>query len=204
MRSVSTAPPPIFVAITPSAPKTSLARRAARWALRCFLYDRNRGDGDDDAGKPEVPLVAPIKLLDDRMVLGEIGEGGIRKHERPVEDFIRMNDRRQESLNVAAVKNRLLLMRRMLLRVDREDIADARQIFWPVVESGWRQLVDLRFVGNHFLCRGSQVYRRSQPRFLYCQAVLIHVGAFCRVGDEHDVVGRAEGRISPSPVRSYQ
>ena len=106
-----------------------------------------------------------------------------------------MNNRRQESLNVAAVKDRLLLMRRMLLRVDRKDIADARQIFWPVVESGWRQLVDLRFVGNHFLCSGCQVYRRSQPRFLYCEAVLVRVGAFRWVGDQHNVVGRAEGRI---------
>ena len=96
-----------------------------------FLSDRNRGDGDDDSGKPEIALVPPVKFLDDRMVLGEIGEGGIRKHQRAVEDFIGVDDRRQESLNVAAVKNRLLLMRRMLLRVDREDIAMRGKSFGP-------------------------------------------------------------------------
>src|SRR6266566_2098902 len=119
-----------------------------------LLYDRNRGDGDNDPGEPEVALMPPIKLLDDRMVLGEIGEGGIRKHQRPIEDFIRVDYRRQESLNVAAVKNRLLLVRRMLLRVDGEDVADARQILRSLVESDGRQLVDLRFIGNHFLCCG--------------------------------------------------
>ena len=103
-----------------------------------LLYDRNRGDGDDDPGEPKVVLMPPVKFLNDRMVLGEIGKGGIRKHQRPIEDFVRVDYRRQESLNVAAVKNRLLLVRRMLLRVDGEDVADARQIFWPVIESGGR------------------------------------------------------------------
>jgi hypothetical protein len=160
-----------------------------------LLYDRNRGDGDDDPGEPEVALMPPIKLLDDRMVLGEIGKGGIRKHERPIEDFVRVDYGRQESLNVAAVKNRLLLVRRMLLRVDGEDVADARQILRSLVESGGRQLVDLRFIGNHFLCCGCQVHRRSQAGFLHCQAVLIHIGALRGVGDKHDVMGRPEGRI---------
>src|SRR5215510_2786875 len=101
-----------------------------------FLSDPNRGNGDDDSCEPEVALMPPVEFLNDRMVLGEIGEGGIRKHERAIEDFIRVNDRRQESLNVAAVKNRLLLVRRMLLRVDREDVADARQFLRSAVEGG--------------------------------------------------------------------
>src|SRR5262245_26622011 len=103
-----------------------------------FLSDRNRGNGDDDSREPEVALMPPVELLDDRMVLGEVGEGGIRKHERPIEDFIRVNDRRQESLNVAAVKNRLLLVRWMLLRMDRENVADARQFLGSAVKGGRR------------------------------------------------------------------
>src|SRR5262245_66575865 len=100
--------------------------------------DRNRGDGDDDPGEPEVALMPPVEFLDDRMVLREVGEGGIRKHERPIENLIRVNDRRQESLNIAAVKNRLLLVRRMLLRVDRKNVADARQLLRSAVEGGRR------------------------------------------------------------------
>jgi len=99
-------------------------------AVALFFSDGNRSDGDNDSGKPEITRVSPIELLDYRMVLGEIGERGIREHQRPVEDFVRMDDRRQESLNVAAVKNRLLLMRRMLLGVDREDIARCAAILW--------------------------------------------------------------------------
>src|SRR5262245_11530329 len=74
-----------------------------------LFSDRNRGDGDDNPGEPEIAPVTPVEFLDDRMVLREVGEGGIRKHERPIENLIRVNDRRQESLNIAAVKNRLLL-----------------------------------------------------------------------------------------------
>src|SRR5262245_26813449 len=103
-----------------------------------LFSDRNRGDGDDNPGEPEIAPVTPVELLDDWMVLGDVGEGGIRKHERHIEDLIRVNDRRQESLTIAAVKNRLLLVRRMLLRVDRENVADARQLLRSAVEGGRR------------------------------------------------------------------
>ena len=68
------------------------------------------------------------------MILREPGERRVGKHQRAVEDFVRMNDGRHEALDVAAVEDGFFLLGRMLLRMDRKNISDARQIFRPLIE----------------------------------------------------------------------
>ena len=57
-----------------------------------------------------------------------------------------MDDGRHEALNIAAVEDRFFLLRRVLVRVHRKNIGDARQILRPLIRRHRRQFVGLRFM----------------------------------------------------------
>ena len=100
-----------------------------------------------------------------------------------------MNDGRHEALNVAAVEDGFFLLGRMLVRVHRKDVGDARQIFRPLIHRDRRQLEGLCFMRSDvFRCR-CEIRRGFQSGFLHRQAIIVFVGARLRIRQQDDIVG---------------
>ncbi len=106
-----------------------------------------------------------------------------------------MDDGRHEALNVAAVKDGLFLLGRMLMRVHRKHIGNARQIFRPLVERDRRQIENSNLVGLEIFCRPRQIHGGLQSGLFHRQTVLVFVGVLFREGQEHDVVRIRDGRV---------
>ena len=149
-----------------------------------------------DAGEPEIVAVTPVELVDHRMVLREPGKCRIGKHQRAVEDLVGMNDGRHEALNVAAVEDGFFLLGRMLVRMHRKDVGDARQILRPLIDRDRRQLEDLCFIRRDVFRRCREVRRGFQPGFFHRQTIIVFVGACFWIGQQDDIVGVGEGEYS--------
>jgi hypothetical protein len=126
------------------------------------------------------------------MILRKPGECRIGKHQRAVENLVRMNDGRHEALDVAAVKNRLVLLSRMLMRVHGKNIRDARQLFRALIGGDRWQLEDVLFTGSDASCCCGNVSRRFQAGPFHRQAIVVFVGSGLGVRHQDDIVGVAK------------
>ena len=106
-----------------------------------------------------------------------------------------MNDGRHEALDVAAVEDGFFLLGRMLVRVHRKDVGDARQIFRPLIHRDGRQLEGLRFMRSDVLRCRCEIRRGFQPGFLHRQAIIVFVGAWLRIRQQDDIVGVGDGGV---------
>src|SRR5262245_41072598 len=92
--------------------------RETRVALSIEVFPRS--DGCDGAAEIQLAcLMAAIKLVDHRIILIEIGfraaQGSmVRRHQRAVEPFVGMEQRRQHAVSIRAVKYRLSGLRTSL------------------------------------------------------------------------------------------
>jgi hypothetical protein len=144
---------------------------------------------------PQIAPVTAVKLVNHRMILRKPGKCRIGKHQRAVEDLVGMNDGRHEALDVAAVKDGFFLLGRVLVRMHRKDVSDARQIFRSLIERHRRQLKGLRFLRSDVFCRRRKIRRGFQAGLLNGQPIIVLVGARLRVGQQDDVVRVADGGI---------
>ena len=85
------------------------------------------------------------------------------------------------------------MLRRVLMRVHRENIGDARQIFRPLIERDGRKLIDLSFVRRDIFRRAAKINRGFQSGLLHRQAIVILVDARFRIGQQDNIMGLAYG-----------